>query len=129
MDIFTVRFKEVIDSEDIKQADLASKVGIARQCITDYKSGKSFPSIQTLSALCRALDIPSDYLLGLEDDFGAKTAAPMSAPSPRSELAEDEKQIIEKYRSLPEQLKKLVREQIAVFSERSTIQIKADNKK
>ena len=36
-------------------------------CISDYKAGKSMPSLDTLYLICRCLDVSADYLLGLED--------------------------------------------------------------
>ncbi len=114
MDIFTERINEILRNEAIKQSELASSIGIARQCITDYKSGKSFPTIQTLCSLCHALDVSADYLLGLEDDFGARTAT-TAAPMAESMTAEERK-LLEQYRQLPEQLKKLVRQQLDIYT-------------
>lgn len=54
------------------QTDLAQKAGVVKACITDYKKGKSFPSIQTLRLLCEALEVSADYLLGLENEDGSK---------------------------------------------------------
>ena len=65
-DIFTLRFSEAIKSSGITQVELANRVKISKQCISDFKSGKSFPSIQTLRLLCKYLDVSADYLLGLE---------------------------------------------------------------
>lgn len=65
-DIFTLRFREAIKTSGITQAELANRVKISKQCISDFKSGKSFPSIQTLRLLCKYLDVSADYLLGLE---------------------------------------------------------------
>lgn len=88
MDIFTDRFNEVIKNEKVVQSELANEIGIARQCITDYKSGKSYPTIQTLRALCGYLEVSSDYLLGLsKDDFGVRTAAPTSDGTTEKEKA------------------------------------------
>lgn len=103
MDIFTERFNEVLLFEQTNQAYLANQIGIARQCITDYKSGKSFPTIQTLTRICNALDISSDYLLGLEDDFGARVSAPMG-----DGITREERELIEKYRELNAPGKKLI---------------------
>lgn len=111
MDIFTERLNEVLENEDIKQSVLASTIGIARQCITDYKSGKSFPSVQTLSALCRALDISADYLLGLEDDFGARTVAPMG-----DNLTAKERELVETFRQLSPYLQGLTLDTVRSFA-------------
>ena len=49
------------------QIEIARAVNVSKQCINDYKTGKSLPSLETFIALCKYLDVPSDYLLGLED--------------------------------------------------------------
>ncbi len=64
---FTQRFNEVLKYSDIKQTSLAKAANVSKQCISDYKAGKSVPSIDTLYLICKYLDISADYLLGLED--------------------------------------------------------------
>lgn len=64
---FTVRFNEALKSASISQTELADKIGISKQCISDFKKGKSFPSIHTLYAICSVLNLSADYLLGLSD--------------------------------------------------------------
>lgn len=63
---FKERFNEVLNFSYIKQTELAKAANISKQCISDYKSGKSVPSIDTLYLMCKFLDISADYLLGLE---------------------------------------------------------------
>ena len=62
---FTERFNEAIKSSGKTQVQLAKEANVSKQCISDYKSGKSLPSLETLCLLCEALDVSSDYLLGL----------------------------------------------------------------
>ncbi len=64
---FRERFNECLKYANVKQTDLAKIANVSKQCISDYKSGKSEPSIDTLFLLCKALDVSADYLLGLED--------------------------------------------------------------
>lgn len=64
---FTERFNDCLKYSNVKQTELASAVKVSKQCISDYKSGKSVPSIETLFLICRYLDVSSDYLLGLSD--------------------------------------------------------------
>ena len=100
MDIFTKRFNEVLNFEQANQSSLANQIGIARQCITDYKSGKSFPAIETLAGICSALEVSSDYLLGLSDDFGTPSATPMHDSA---SLTEKEKALLKAFKNmLPE---------------------------
>lgn len=65
--LFTQRFQEALSQASISQVELANRIGISKQCISDFKSGKSFPSIQTLYLICKELNVTSDYLLGLSE--------------------------------------------------------------
>ena len=58
---------ECLQYAGVKQTELARAANISKQCVTDYKRGKSVPSIDTLYLLCRYLDVSADYLLGLEN--------------------------------------------------------------
>ncbi len=64
---FTQRFNEVLKYSDVKQTALAKAANVSKQCISDYKAGKSVPSLDTLYLICKYLDISADYLLGLEE--------------------------------------------------------------
>ncbi|MDE6274174.1 MAG: helix-turn-helix domain-containing protein [Clostridiales bacterium] len=66
---FQIRFNECLKDLHIKQTDLAAAAKVSKQCISDYKAGKSVPSIDTLYLICRYLDVSSDYLLGLNDSI------------------------------------------------------------
>ena len=66
--IFKERFNEILIMSGKTQVEIAKELNISKQCINDYKTGKSVPSIQTLYALCKVLNISADYLLGLSDD-------------------------------------------------------------
>ena len=63
---FTKRFNEILKTSGKTQADIARAVNVAKQCITDYKTGKSVPSLETLYALCKYLEVSADYLLCLD---------------------------------------------------------------
>ncbi len=67
--IFKERFNEVLYYNDVKQSELAQKIHVSKQCVSDYKSGKSLPSVDTLCDICLALDVSADYLLGLTDKY------------------------------------------------------------
>jgi len=51
------------------QVVIAREANVSKQCISDYKAGKSTPSIDTLRLLCKSLDVSSDYLLELTDEY------------------------------------------------------------
>ena len=64
---FQERFNECLQYAGVKQVDLVRAANVSKQCVTDYKRGKSVPSIDTLYLICKFLDVSADYLLGLED--------------------------------------------------------------
>lgn len=41
-DIFTIRFREAIKTSGMTQVELANRVKISKQCISDFKSGNPF---------------------------------------------------------------------------------------
>lgn len=64
---FTERFNEILKQSGKTQVEIANALNITKQCVNDYKTGKSVPSIETLYSLCKFLDVLADYLLGLTD--------------------------------------------------------------
>ena len=64
---FTQRFNEILQQSGKTQVEIAKALNITKQCVNDYKTGKSVPSIETLYHLCQYLDVSADYLLGLTE--------------------------------------------------------------
>ena len=58
------RIKEIRQHIGLTQAEVAEKLGIAKQSVTNYESGKTDPSIRNLIALATVLGVSTDYLLG-----------------------------------------------------------------
>ena len=66
---FKERFNEILKSCRKSQVDIAKAANVSKQCISDYKAGKSVPSIETLFLICEFLDVSADYILGLSDNY------------------------------------------------------------
>lgn len=49
------------------QAAVAKKIGVSRQTLVDWESGKKEPKIENLIELCKVFDCSMDYLLGAEN--------------------------------------------------------------
>ncbi|MBR5439929.1 MAG: helix-turn-helix transcriptional regulator [Clostridia bacterium] len=64
---FTKRFNEVLKTCNKSQTQIAKELNVSKQCVNDYKTGKTVPSLQTLYALCKILDVSADYLLGITE--------------------------------------------------------------
>ena len=67
MNEFSVRLKKALKNNNISQKELAEKIGMSKNIVSDYCLGKKMPSINVLVAICLALDESADYLLGLVD--------------------------------------------------------------
>ncbi len=70
---FKNRISEVIKQSNYTQKEIAQKLNISEGNITNWKKGENYPSLDLLYKLCILLKESSDYLLGLEDETGAKT--------------------------------------------------------
>ena len=73
MDIFSVRLKELRIEKGLTQKQLAAAVNTTDDSVFSWEKGRSQPSIETIRGLCLVLETSADYLLGLEDEMGAKT--------------------------------------------------------
>lgn len=70
---FKNRISEVIKQSNYTQKEIAQKLNISEGNITNWKKGENYPSLDLLYKLCILLEESADYLLGLEDETGAKT--------------------------------------------------------
>ncbi len=67
MNKFSERLKEARKAERLTQGQLAEKINTTDDSIFSWEKGRSQPSIEYLCALCKALGVSADYLIGLED--------------------------------------------------------------
>lgn len=65
--------KELREERGITQAELAKQIGVTQDSISLWEKNKRIPNTQYIIALCKVFKIPSDYLLGLENEDGSKT--------------------------------------------------------
>lgn len=65
--IFAQRISEAIKHSGFTQKEIAVQLGLSEGNITNWKTGKNLPSVETLFRLCKILDVSADYLLGLAD--------------------------------------------------------------
>ncbi len=66
---FKERFNEILKNSGKTQIEIANELEVSRQMISEYKTGKSVPSLEKLYELCKCLDVSADYLLGLDDEY------------------------------------------------------------
>ena len=58
-------------SKEIKQSgfttvEIAKRIGVSPEMITQYKTTKKLPKLDTFAKLCKELDLDANYILGLD---------------------------------------------------------------
>lgn len=101
--------KDLRSESGLSQMELSKKLGITAAAIGHLELGKREPGSPTLIAYSKYFDVSTDYLLGLEDDFGVRTAAPIGDAS---RYSSEERNLIDEYRSLNPACQKLVKDTI-----------------
>lgn len=65
--IIKQRLREEIRTSGLTTAEIARRVGVSPEMITQYTTTKKLPKPDTFAALCKALDVSADYILGIKD--------------------------------------------------------------
>lgn len=68
------KLKELRVENQLTQNKLAQIFHVSKTTICQWETGKQEPSIDSIIAIALYFDVSSDYLLGLEDESGARTA-------------------------------------------------------
>ena len=61
------RLKEERTACPLTRAEIAKRVGVSPEMITQYITTKKLPRLDTFARLCRELDLSAEYILGLRD--------------------------------------------------------------
>lgn len=67
MENYSNRIRELRQSKSLNQEQLAEKIGLTKQAISQYERGDRKPSFDVLQALCDFFNVSSDYLLGKDN--------------------------------------------------------------
>ena len=124
-------FRELRKERKLTQIELSKLLGIDQTTVSKWELGKALPDTATLIKLADFFDVSTDYLLSRSNFYypdkliqSMQTVAPMGDSSYSSE----EREIILKYRTLPEKLKKMFRYNLEVYSESNELLPKKDKK-
>ena len=66
MTTFGERLKEVLHEKDMTYEDLAELAYMSKMAVWHYINKDVLPTADNLKAICQALNVSADYLLGLE---------------------------------------------------------------
>ena len=112
MATFTERLRELRVQSNYSQQDLADKMGVTKQTISQYERGVRKPDMDTLTALCDIFNVSSDYLMGKSDvtvrllnsddlkrlNLSYQKQSDMAAHFDGEEFTEDEWEEIERFK-------------------------------
>ncbi len=65
--IFGNRLKVLREEQGLKQGQFADMIGITRQSMSNYESGKHSPDVDVIVKMAHALNCSTDYLMGLTE--------------------------------------------------------------
>lgn len=121
---------ELRSSRNMSLREFAEIAGVTHTTIARLESdtfGTQKIYLDTIYQICKNLNYDFSAFLtetGYISDFGTRSPAPASFPT----ITAEERKILEQYRSLPEQLRKLIRQQLDVYSSPEELLSKSDKK-
>lgn len=63
--IIKERLCEELKNCGLTTVEIAKKVGISPEMVTQYSTTKKLPKLDTFAKLCRELDLDANYILGI----------------------------------------------------------------
>lgn len=67
MSMFAKRIKYLRQTRDLTQVQLAAKLGVAKQSISNWENDNIMPSVEMLEKIADFFSVSTDYLLGREN--------------------------------------------------------------
>ena len=67
IEIIKERLTEEILNSGLQKTEIAKKIGVSPEMITQYTTTKKLPRLDTFAKLCKELDLSADYILGLKE--------------------------------------------------------------
>lgn len=110
--------KDLRIESNLTQSELAHKLSIGQSTIVGYEKGEREATLTNLIRYAKFFNVSLDYLSGLEDDFGARTAT-SAAPMGESMTAE-ERELLSNFRELSPYLQGLTISTVKIWANKET---------
>ena len=62
------RLEEELKNCGLTTIEVAKRVGVSPEMITQYRTTKKLPKLDTFAKICKELDLDANYILGLSKD-------------------------------------------------------------
>lgn len=89
------RLRELIDSHNLKQKQLAADLGYPLQTFNNYVRGEREPDLAAINKICDYFGCTADYLIGRSD-------------VPYSAVTDADAQLLQTYHALPLEIRRAV---------------------
>ena len=66
-EIIKTRLSEELKNSGLTTIEIAKRIGVSPEMITQYRTTKKLPKLDTFAKLCKELDLDSNYILGLTE--------------------------------------------------------------
>ena len=63
--IIKERLSEELKASGLTTIEIAKRIGVSPEMITQYRTTKKLPKLDTFAKLCKELDLDANYILGL----------------------------------------------------------------
>lgn len=67
MDLIKERLSQELKTSNLTTIEIAKRVGVSPEMITQYSTTKKLPRLDTFAKICKELDLSANYILGLQD--------------------------------------------------------------
>lgn len=67
-EVIKKRLIEEIRNSGLTTVEIAEKIGVSSVMITQYKTTKKLPRLDTFARLCKELDLDANYILGITEN-------------------------------------------------------------
>jgi len=67
-EIIKTRLSEELKNSGLTTVEIARRIGVSPEMITQYRTTKKLPKLDTFAKLCKELDLDANYILGLTEN-------------------------------------------------------------
>ena len=110
------KIRELRLENDLLQRELAEKIQIAPNTLSQFESGKANPSYEVLISIADFFECSTDYLLGRSDDLGVISIS--SQKQNAAELTPDGSELLDLFNGLEKEYRAQVLEYVRFIAER-----------
>lgn len=117
---FTERLRQLRKQAGLSQQELADKMQVTKQTISQYERNVRKPDYDTILVFCDLFNVSADYLLGKADvTIRLLNSDELEMLSGGNRLSDDEQLLIQTFKALNKQGKEKIIDYISDISENS----------